>query len=148
MVKLVFISYCFLFILMESNHPHTNHAPSNAKQEILDQEKAFAKMAADSGLTKAFIYFAADSAVLLRGSRLIKGKAEIRHYFSNSSLKEISLNWSAEFVDVAESADMAYTYGPYTFKALDSLGKTIESTGYFHTVWKKQEDGNWRFVWD
>ena len=30
----------------------------------------------------------------------------------------------------------------------DSTGKTNENRGAFHTVWKKQKDGSWRYVWD
>jgi ketosteroid isomerase-like protein len=60
----------------------------------------------------------------------------------------VSLKWTPDFIDVAASCDLGYTYGKYTFAVTDSTGKVNESRGYFHTVWKKQKDGNWRFVWD
>jgi hypothetical protein len=43
---------------------------------------------------------------------------------------------------------MAYTYGQHTFEATDDSGGIIEDTGIFHTVWKRQPDGQWRYVWD
>jgi len=43
---------------------------------------------------------------------------------------------------------MAYTYGKYTMTIIDSAGESKVSNGIFHTVWKKQKDGSWKFVWD
>ena len=58
------------------------------------------------------------------------------------------LKWKPDFVDVAASGDLGYTYGHYTYSYIDSTGKAAEDKGIFHTVWKRQPDGNWRFVWD
>ncbi|MBL7111012.1 MAG: DUF4440 domain-containing protein [Bacteroidales bacterium] len=63
-------------------------------------------------------------------------------------LPDASLVWEPEFVDVEESGDLGYTYGSFVFTAKDSTGNDIESKGVFHTVWKRQADGEWRFVWD
>ena len=58
----------------------------------------------------------------------------------------VDLQWSPEFADV--SGNLGYTYGPFTFSLKDSTGKVNEVKGIFHTVWKKQKDGRWKFVWD
>lgn len=118
------------------------------RQEIRTAEKAFASMATLDGVPAAFTHFAADDVVLLRGKRLVKGKAELREYFSAQPFTDVKLNWEPSFVDVAASGDLAYTYGPYTFSAKDSSGQILSDSGYFHTVWKKQPEGQWRFVWD
>ena len=36
----------------------------------------------------------------------------------------------------------------YVFSFIDSTGTTVADAGIFHTVWKIQPDGTWRFVWD
>jgi len=51
-------------------------------------------------------------------------------------------------VDASETGDMGYTYGKYTWQSKDSSGKVDEAKGVFHTVWKKQKDGSWKYVWD
>jgi ketosteroid isomerase-like protein len=56
------------------------------------------------------------------------------------------LTWSPDFIDVSASGDMAYTYGKYNYTTTDSLGNVSEIEGIFHTVWKRQADGNWKFV--
>jgi ketosteroid isomerase-like protein len=120
------------------------------KKEIYDTEIAFSDMAGEAGLSAAFLHFAADSAVLMRGNKLIQGKDSIRAYFekNRSSDEKTTLIWKPDFVNVSASGDLGYTYGKYVYTVTDSLGKTTNYNGIFHTVWKKQADGNWRFVWD
>ena len=72
----------------------------------------------------------------------------MKAFFSRSTLTNVELTWEPEFVDVSTDGTLAYTYGPYTFKAMDKDGNPISAEGLFHTVWKRQADGNWRFVYD
>lgn len=118
-----------------------------SKAQIKKAENDFETMAAQNGLAEAFSYYAASDAVLHRDS-LIRGKDEIRKFYQSKTAKNVSLKWSPDFIDVSASGDMGYTYGKYIFSYTDSTGKTVESKGIFHTVWKKQEDGSWKFVWD
>ena len=116
------------------------------KQEILETEQSFAKMVKEEGIHKAFIAYAADDAVLMRNNDLVLGKTNISLLYENQSSK--SLVWVPDFVDVALSGDLGYTYGRYTFSHTDPDGKVVDSQGVFHTVWKRQSDGKWLFVWD
>lgn len=118
------------------------------EEEIFKTEKAFAAMAKEKGLKIAFTSFAAEGAVLSRENRLIKGKKEIEAYFEKQTLKNVELAWEPEFIRVAESGDLGYTYGPYTFEGTDENGKVHKASGVFHTVWQKEANGEWRFVWD
>ncbi len=118
------------------------------KEDIIAIENAFANAAAEQGVKEAFLAYAADEAVLVRGSRVIKGKVEIGNYFDQSTHRDISLNWKPEFVEVSQAGDMAYTYGPYTYSAKDTTGTEVNISGIFHTIWKRQDDGSWKFVYD
>jgi len=118
------------------------------KQEIRETELAFTKLAKEQGLKVAFTTYAADDAVLNRGDKLIKGKKAIEEYYAKQKLDNVTLEWEPEFIKVAASGDLGYTYGPYMFTSVDSSGKETKSEGIFHTVWKRQGDGEWRFVWD
>lgn len=116
--------------------------------EIVEVEKQFAIMADKEGVGEAFLFYAADDAVLMRNNKIIKGKAEIKKYFDSVKLRNIKLKWSPDFVDVSSSGDMAYTWGSFTFSAENQSGESVNSKGIFHTVWKKQLDGKWKYVWD
>lgn len=118
------------------------------RTEILNTEKAFAQMAKEKGLKAAFLTFADEDAVLKRGNQLIIGKSAISNYFDAHTQQDAQLEWEPDFIDVASSGDLGYTYGKYIYAVMDENGQTTESQGIFHTVWRKQADGKWRFVWD
>ncbi len=120
------------------------------KEEIIKTEAEFCNTAEKQGLQKAFLKFSSEDAVLLRDNKLVKGKKAIADIYQNyDAVKDnIKLIWEPDFVDVSSSGDMAYTYGKYIFTSSDSSGKIVADTGIFHTVWKRQENGEWRFVWD
>ncbi|MBS2210594.1 DUF4440 domain-containing protein [Carboxylicivirga mesophila] len=120
---------------------------TNYLEEVKQTELAFAQMAKEKGVTEAFLFYAAEDAVIMRNNKLIKGKDAIQAYFEDhtDTYQNIELKWSPDKVDVAASGDLAYTYGNYQLINHTS-GETSE--GIFHTVWKRQGDGQWRFVWD
>jgi ketosteroid isomerase-like protein len=120
------------------------------KQEIVRAENDFSLMAKEKGIPEAFLAFSADSVVIMRNNKLIKGRDALRSYFSENSSSYLnnSLDWAPDFVEVSASGDLAYTYGRYTFTYRDSLGNKVENKGIFHTVWKRQPGGEWKFVWD
>jgi len=101
------------------------------------------------GIAEAFEFFADSNAVIRRGAdSVIHGKENIRKFYSAGYFKTASVKWSPDFVDASGNGDMGYSFGKYSWQAKDSSGKINESKGIFHTVWKKQNDGSWKYVWD
>lgn len=119
-----------------------------ARKEILLTEQDFCDMTREQGIQAAFSHFAADSGIVKRGEKLIMGKEAIRDHYGKSTLKNVKLEWKPDYVDASSGGDLGYTYGRYSFNAVDSSGNVIAETGIFHTVWKRQKNGSWRFVWD
>ena len=116
--------------------------------EIIKTEAAFERMVAEKGMKVAFLEFADNNAVLNRNNEIIKGKKAISQYFDNQNFTNVRMEWIPDFIEISSAGDMAFTYGKYTFSAQDSTGKIIESKGIFHTVWKRQIDGSWKYVYD
>ena len=130
-----------------------NQSPVNNQEklrnEIANAEAAFEKMASEKGIAEAFWFFADSNAVIKRANdSLIRGKEGIRKFYSAYYFKTASLKWSPDFIDVSDDGNLGYTYGKYRRQSTDSSGKVNEATGIFHTVWKKQSDGSWKYVWD
>ncbi len=119
------------------------------KAEIFKVEDDFKKMAQVKGIQEAFYAFAADDAVMKRDNdSLIEGKEAIRALFADPKFKKATVTWKPDFVDVSDDGTLAYTYGRYVWTTTDSLGAKQDFKGRFHTVWKRQKDGSWKFVWD
>ena len=141
----------FVFILIIAcQKPVSDAQIEQWKFEIVKTEKKFSALAQKEGIPKAFMTYAAEDAVLMRKNSLIIGKIAIHENFKNQSenSNEVSLEWEPDFVDVSKSGDLGYTYGTYTYTVTDSVGKTNTKQGVFHTVWKRQANGEWKFVWD
>lgn len=119
------------------------------KLEIIGMEKSFEKMCAEKGIAEAFYFFADDSAVIKRqNDTLIVGKKNIKDYYNKDFYKTANVTWAPDFVDVSDDGTLAYTFGKYVWKAKNELGDETEFTGVFHTVWKRQQDNSWKYVWD
>ena len=146
--NLIVITLCLT--LLSCNTCNTSETISEWKNEITQTERDFAIMAQELGITEAFLAFAADSAVLKRGNDLIIGKKALEKHFKahTSPGTDETLIWEPDFVDISSSGDMAYTYGMYTYSYIDSTGTKIVDKGVFHTIWKRQADNSWKFVWD
>jgi len=138
----------FVVIINACQLPSGPSSPEKLKSELFAVEKEFCAMAQKEGVQKAFVYFAADSAVILRRNTVLKGKEAIRLQYASFPQKGSKLEWAPDFADVSASGDLGYTYGRYTLTSTDSIGHTTKNEGVFHTVWKRQSDGQWRFVWD
>ena len=120
------------------------------KQEVYNTELAFAELVKTEGLAKGFATFGAKDAVLKRQKRFLISLDSINAYYANRPSKSgtETLSWKPDFVDVSASGDMAYTYGKALYTFTDSTGVTKEYPGTFHTVWKRQNDGSWKYVYD
>ncbi len=135
-------------IFMISCNTSDSNSIEKWKMEIEQVEKEFNDLAQEEGITKAFATYAANDGVIKRKGKLIKGKQAIAEWYQKDSKPNESLTWKPDFIDVSSSGDLAYTYGTYIFSSVDSTGTARENTGTFHTVWKRQADGSWKFVWD
>lgn len=119
------------------------------KQEVLATEKAFERMTHEKGITEAFYHFADSTAVINRANdSLIYGKANIRHFYEMKNYTNATVDWIPDFIQVSDDGSMAYTYGKYNWKIKQPDGSFKDYRGIFHTVWKKQKDGSWKYVWD
>lgn len=58
------------------------------------------------------------------------------------------MQWTADVIEVSDDGTMASTYGKYIWKIKKANGEIAEFKGIFHTVWKKQKDNSWKYIWD
>ncbi len=138
-----------VLVIMNSFTISYAQSDKSLKQEIYDSEKAFEKMCAEKGIAEAFYFFADDMAVIKReNDTLIIGKEQIKKYYNKEFYKTAKVNWAPDFIDVSKDGTLAYTYGKYLWVSKDENGNDVEYRGVFHTVWKRQKDNNWKYVWD
>jgi ketosteroid isomerase-like protein len=140
----------FIFLVLNSCTPKNKvENLTYVKLQVVRTEKDFEKLVAEKGLAEGFYQFADSNAVIKREhDTLIIGKTNIKNYYSNSKYKTAMVTWSPDAVELSNSGDMASTYGKYVWTFKDGSGQKQISKGIFHTVWKKQKDGSWKYIWD
>lgn len=115
------------------------------KMALLNEDRAFSDMSVKRGMKAAFIEYIDSNGVLLRGNHLpIIGANAIDFLIAQNDTGFV-MNWQPQFAAVSKAADMGYTYGVY---ALHPTSMDTVLYGTYVSIWKKQEDGKWKFVLD
>ncbi len=59
-----------------------------------------------------------------------------------------AIRWRPSVVEVLENGRLALSRGPYRVVAKDADGEPVEHWGTFNSVWRLNDDGIWRVVFD
>ncbi len=112
-------------------------------QQLIEVDEAFNAMAQREGTGPAFIAYSADDPVMIRpGSMPLIGRSAFVESFSK--VTGSALSWEPLRAEIAASQDLGYTFGRYTLRD----GDAIKAYGVYVSIWKKQQDGSWKFVLD
>lgn len=103
----------------------------------------FSSRSREVGMRKAFLEYIDDEGVLLRPGKMPIVGADAVDFITTVNDSSFTLTWQPEGGNIAVSSDMGYTYGVYEMEMDGAIHK-----GTYVTIWKKQADGNWKFVLD
>ncbi len=118
-----------------------NFTKEQLKQQVLETENAFAKTMADRDFT-AFRTFLSEEAVFFSGPKPLHGKHEVADWWHPYFDKPLApFSWKPETVEMLRSGMLALSTGP----VYDPEGMLI---GTFTSIWRLEEDGVWRIVFD
>jgi ketosteroid isomerase-like protein len=106
---------------------------------MLAADREFGRMSATKPVKEMFLAFAADDAVLFRGGKAVPGKT----WTAGQPSPPFKLFLRPAWAGIAVSGDLGWTIDPYD---LHPDGSEVVNYGEYVTVWKKQPDGQWRFV--
>ena len=95
------------------------------------------------GMKKAFLQYISKEGVLLRPGYLPIVGADAIDYLSQVNDTAFKISWVPTHGEIANSGELGYTYGVYTLATADTTLK-----GTYVSIWKKQADGEWKFVLD
>jgi ketosteroid isomerase-like protein len=116
------------------------------REEVLETDRSFNKMATEKGIAEAFIYYADEKVIKpSAGQQPIVGKyALIQSY--NENPPTYSLTWDP--IRAEASGTLGYTFGGYTLMLKNSAGRDTTVYGNYVSIWKRKNDGSWRYVLD
>lgn len=112
--------------------------------ELFEADRKFSAMSVEKGYPEAFIEFAHPDAVILRPNSMpVKGRNAISALYEKADTTGVHFTWELLAGDIAASGDLGFTYGTYTFRK-----DTVTERGTYASVWKKDGNGNWKYILD
>lgn len=139
-MKTSFLLGCIFLLLFSCSEKKTVSDP----QVLIDADVAFSDYSVQHGLQAAFVEFAHDSVVLLKNNQMpIIGKQNLIKSYEGRNDSNLSLTWEPAKAIIAESGELGYTYGFWTFVA-----QSDTTHGTYLTIWKKNANGQWKYIAD
>ncbi|MBX2956722.1 MAG: hypothetical protein KF846_11230 [Cyclobacteriaceae bacterium] len=142
-----FYVYSTLLIVIISSCRHEVDS-GTLREELIQADKDFSKMASEKGIDEAFIYYADERVIKpIPGKQPIVGKFALMDWYKMNPSGDEKLLWSP--LRAEASGNLGYTFGGYEWhsKTSDGLRDTILYGNYI-SVWKRKSDGTWRYVVD
>jgi ketosteroid isomerase-like protein len=114
---------------------------------ILAADAAWLRVYQEKDLAKSVAFCDEQGSILAPDAPIATGKNAIAKVIADDFAHE-NITWHANKVGVARSGDLGYTSGTTEMNLKDASGKTVAYKGKYLTVWKKQEDGSWKVLYD
>lgn len=109
---------------------------SQAGQDVVAAEKAFAQYAITHSTRQAFLqYLDSQGVVFNRGA--VRNGIELWTAAPESSIK---LLWQPAFAAMSAAGDLGFTTGPYELR--QTMEDTAVGAGHYTTIWVKNKAGN------
>lgn len=111
------------------------------KKQLVDNELAFARLAANTSIKAAFDAYLSPQGILFRADMPVNG---LSLNAGRTAVPTEKLRWYPEYALVTRSGDMGFTSGPYWYSLRDS----IMGTGYFFSIWEKNAQQVYKLALD
>jgi ketosteroid isomerase-like protein len=115
-------------------------APAAKPDDVVAAERAFAADEAPLGFKQSFLKHSADDAIVLAPDPVNAHQSLRAQPDDDLAEPRPHLVWWPLYAGVASSGDLGFTTGPYAFDGA--------RRGHYFTVWKRQPDGGWKWVFD
>ena len=113
--------------------------------EVKEADLAFSKMSEEQGMAKAFIEYADESVIKLNNKHYATiGKGDLIKALTSEEFNG-KLTW--EPLTARADQNLGYTFGDWKMELKMNERDTV-LFGNYVTVWRKQKDGQWKFVLD
>lgn len=118
-------------------------------ESLMETDRSFARMAAEEGRVPAFLAYMDEEAVMYpHKGEPVRGKNSFKTLNEGIEQGDSVFLWEPTFAMIARSGDLGYTLGEYKLVGKEPENGKILQRGFYCTIWKKQADGSWKFVFD
>jgi ketosteroid isomerase-like protein len=139
------LSFTSIICLSACLLPKKKALPTNEKDiaVLLKTDIDFAAKMASVGIKTAYLEYIDSNGVMLKPNVLPMTGADAVDYIIAMKDEGYVMVWNPKSATVAASGELGFTYGTYE---LQPPQKDTVYYGTYVNIWKKQVDGNWKFV--
>jgi ketosteroid isomerase-like protein len=141
--NLLLIATVVFFTNFSCNTKKKSTTPIDNSFSLLDTDRSFSKLSEQKGIKFALIQYIDSKGTFLRPGTLPIVGGQAINYLSQLDDNSFKMTWEPKGGSLAISGELGYTYGIYSLK-LNNKDSVLYGT--YVSVWKKQSDGNWKFV--
>lgn len=118
-------------------------------EQLKDLSREWSEVASTGNTDSLMTYWADDAVMMAPGQPPLKGKEAIRSFVEASGqIPGFDIRWEPLSAHMSEDGSMAYLIERNEMAFDDSLGNRVVQHNKVVTVWRKNEDGNWKNVID
>ena len=122
-------------------------AAADAVDEVRCRETGFSQAVENRDMDAFRSFIDADARFV--SNSVLRGVDDIAaawsYFFGEDSP---TIKWRPQIVEVLENGTLALSRGPYRVTSRDADGMAVEEWGTFNSVWRLNDDGQWRVVLD
>ena len=132
-----------VLILFSSCVAKQEDKSKQAKQDIINADKAMNELASSKGFYYALLQYADSNVIKPKEGELpVIGKKQLEQYWTGKEDNK-AITWAPVLSEASSSGDLGFTFGNWKFTSKDTV-----MYGNYTTIWKKQTDGSWKFIYD
>ena len=141
--KVIYVATTIILCLTQCK-PEKKHSI----ETLIKVDKEFSEYSLDKGIARAFLKYCAKDAVVIQDSSMpVVGIHSISKLYDTTKTSEYLLSWQPLDGSISKSGDLGYTYGTW-FLFKKNNDSTHLAEGCYVTIWKKNENGNWKWALD
>ena len=150
-IPVVFAAMVMVAGLLDAARPAWGQSSDHAAEaaRIMKADADFAQSVAAKDRTR-FLSFLADVTTFNGGSASeLRGRdAVMKEWNDFFTADGPTLSWAPAKGEVVGAGDLGYTTGRSLLRGKNADGKPVERRGEYLTVWRKQQDGSWKVIFD
>lgn len=121
-----------------------NNSSAQIADPVIHAERSFASHALTHSTKSAFLQYMDSTAIVFARGNAVNAK----RFWNRMPESPMKLIWGPAIAGMNEAGDFGFTTGPYQMKPHLSDTAAVLGFGQYATVWKKNSNGEWKFLVD
>ena len=122
-------------------------------ESLYAADRAFSSLSLEKGLMEAFSTYIADNGLTVSNDGRPPATKDsyleqLKKMRAQNEKSETRLIWQPLYASISNGKDLGFSVGRYHATSFGPTGQEFTATGFYLTIWKKQQDGQWRFIFD